>query len=235
MVQKIVIIDAKELNYLFTTERDPSMRTKILIADDHDVVRNGMRGWLERESDLEVVCEAVNGLDALEFARSAKPDVILMDIHMPKMTGIEVAKTLRSEGADTRIIIMTGYEKNRVKQVLDSGANGYLSKEEKREVLIEAVRWAARREDGVWISPSALYLMMQIERELREADLSKTEMQVLSMIDLDNSEIRAKLRLSDGTLRNHLSNIYFKLKVDKRNDAVQRASSFGLLQQHGNE
>jgi len=205
------------------------MPIHVLIADDHDVVRGGIRGWLEKENDIIVQYEATNGLDALEYARSVKPDVILMDVHMPKMTGIEVTKMLRQEANDTRIIIMTGFDKNKVKIALDAGANGYISKEEKREVLIEAVRWAARKEDGVWISPSALHLMMQIERDLRNADLSKMEMQVLCLIDQENSDICKRLKISDGTLRNHLSNIYFKLRVDKRAVAIKKARDFGFL------
>jgi DNA-binding NarL/FixJ family response regulator len=209
--------------------KDTSEKISVVIADDHDVVRGGVRTWIEMEHDLCVTAESRNGMDTLEAVRNTRPDVLLVDLHMPMLSGVDVTRQLRKEGSDVAILVMTGYEKNRVRKVLAAGANGYISKEETRETLVGAIRWAARKEAGVWISPSALHLMLEYENALQGAALTRMEMQILGQIDHPNPEICKTLGITDGTLRNHLTNIYFKLRVEKRSEAVTHAQKFGLL------
>jgi DNA-binding NarL/FixJ family response regulator len=202
---------------------------RVVVVDDHDVVRSGIINWISAEPDIDVVASDSTGQGAIECVKQHRPDVLLIDLHLPDMRATDVAKVLRSQDFDTCIIIMTGYEKNRVRQVLDAGANGYLSKEDKREVVLDAIRWGASRQPGVWVSPSALQTMLEKEREIREADLTKSELQVLGMIDQPNPVICKSLGIIDGTLRNHLSNIYFKLRVPGRAEAIEKAKSYGLV------
>src|SRR5260221_6265913 len=106
---------------------------RVLIADDHDMVRKGIRTWLETETDIEIIGEADKGEAALAKVRSLKPDVLLLDLHFPDMNGLDVIRKLRDEKNDTPILVMTGYEKQRAKSVLEAGANGFLNKLETRE------------------------------------------------------------------------------------------------------
>ena len=203
---------------------------RILIADDHEMVRKGIRSWLESETDIEVVDDIERGKDIIAKMEEHKPDVLMLDLHFPDAHGLDVIRALRAAGNTTPILVMTGYEKQRAKAVLEAGANGFLSKEETRERIIEAVRWAARREQGVWISPAAAQDAIQSDKAIAEADLTKTELKVLSLIEQSNTEIAEKLFLSEGTVKNHISNIYSKLGVSSRREASTWARKQGILE-----
>src|SRR5688572_17286572 len=125
---------------------------RVLIADDHEMVRKGIRAWLESETDIEVIDEIGRGDQIINGVNTHKPDVLLVDLHFPNLNGLDVIRSLRKDGNGTPILVMTGYERQRAKAVLEAGANGFISKEESRERVIEAVRWAALKEPGVWIS-----------------------------------------------------------------------------------
>ena len=209
---------------------DPETSITVVVVDDHHVVRSGIIGWIESEPDMTVVGSGSTADEAVDLVSRHTPSVLLIDLHLRGRKATDVAHTLRDQGSTTCIIVMTGYEKNRVRQVLASGANGYLSKEDKREVMIDAIRWGASGTSGIWVSPSSLQFMLEIERELRDAELTKMEMQILAMIDMSNTEICTDLGISDGTLRNHLSNIYFKLRVQNRSEAAAKARHLGLTQ-----
>ena len=112
---------------------------RVVIADDHDVVRAGFRDWLEREDDIVVVGEARNGKESLAQVRELTPDVLLQDIQMPGIDGLEVIRTLRGEDVATRVLAITGFTGRSARAAIESGACGYLSKEEKRELIVEAV------------------------------------------------------------------------------------------------
>jgi DNA-binding NarL/FixJ family response regulator len=202
---------------------------KVLIADDHDMVRKGIRSWLEIERDIEIIGEADKGKDAIDKVKTMKPDVLLLDLHFPDMNGLDVIKTLRAEKNDTPILVMTGYEKQRAKSVLEAGANGFLNKLETRERIIDAVRWAAKRESGTWVSPSVASELLQTSNALESAGLTKTELKVLALIENNNSKIAEKLFLSEGTIANHISNIYSKLNVSTRIEAATWARKNGIL------
>lgn len=203
--------------------------TRVLIADDHDMVRKGIRSWLESESDIVVCGEASRGDEIARLIADLNPDVAILDLHFPDKHGLDVIRELRESGNTTPILVMTGYEKQRAKAVLEAGANGFLSKEESKERVIEAVRWAARREQGMWISPAAAQEAIQADKEISKVDLTKTELKILSLIELSNPQIAEKLFLSEGTVKNHISNIYSKLNVTSRREASTWARKHGVL------
>ena len=193
------------------------------------MVRKGIRSWLESESDIVVCGEASRGDEIPRLIAELLPHVAILDLHFPDKHGLDVIRELRESGNITPILVMTGYEKQRAKAVLEAGANGFLSKEESRERVIEAVRWAARREQGMWISPAAAQEAIHADKEISKADLTKSELKILSLIKLSNPQIAEKLFLSEGTVKNHISNIYSKLNVTSRQEAVNWADKHGVL------
>ena len=201
----------------------------VLIVDDHEMVRKGVKSWLDAEDDITVVDEANNGQDAIRKVKALKPDVLLLDLHLPDMHGLEIIRALRGERNTTPILVMTGYEKQRAKAVLEAGANGFLNKEESRERIIEAVRWASRGEEGAWISPAIAGELMNSGRVIEQAGLTKTELKVLALIGRSNPDIAEALCLSEGTVKNHVSNIYSKLGVSTRSEAAAWAKKNGVL------
>jgi two-component system, NarL family, response regulator DegU len=208
-------------------------KIRILIADDHEMVRKGIRSWLEAEPDIEVVEDLQRGQDIVTKMHEHQPDVLMMDLHFPKIHGLDVIRTLRLAGNTTPIIVMTGYERQRAKAVLEAGANGFINKEESRERVVEAVRWASKREPGIWISPTVAQELVQTDRAIMHADLSKAELRILSLIDLSNARIAEKLFLSEGTIKNHISNIYGKLGISSRREAEDWARKHGLAESGG--
>ena len=202
---------------------------RVIIADDHDMVRKGIRTWLEAEADIEVIHEASGGIEAIAKAIELKPDVILLDLHMPDKDGLSVIRDLRAAGFVTPILVMTGYERQRARDVLESGANGFLNKEEKRDRIIDAIRWAASGERGTWISPSTATELLKTDMELDTIGLTKTEMRILGLLELTNVQLSKKLFLSEGTVKNHVTNIYSKLNVSTRMEAIAWARKHGLI------
>ncbi len=203
---------------------------RVLIVDDHEMVRKGIKSWLDAEPDITVVAEANRGEDVLSSIQSFTPDVLMLDLHLPDKHGLDVIRELRANGDTTPILVMTGYQKQRARAVLEAGANGFLIKEEKRERIIEAVRWAALREAGTWISPSTATELMQTDSAIQKANLTKTELKVLCLIEKSNAEIAEKLFLSEGTVKNHMSTIYSKLGLSSRIAAADWARKQGLLE-----
>ncbi len=203
---------------------------RVLIADDHDMVRFGIKSWLESEEGITVVGEVTKGSDVISMITVLKPDVALLDLHFPDKHGLDVIRELRSTGDDTPILIMTGYEKQRAKAVLEAGASGFLNKEEPKERVIEAVRWAAKRTGGKWVSPSVAMEVMEANTAIEQAQLTKMELKVLTLIEHKNTEIAIKLFISEGTVKNHISIIYSKLGVSSRLEAAAWARKHGLLE-----
>jgi DNA-binding NarL/FixJ family response regulator len=203
---------------------------RVLIVDDHEMVRKGIKSWLDAEPDIEVVAEANRGADVLANMQSFTPDVLMLDLHLPDKHGLDVIREIRAKGDVTPILVMTGYQKQRARAVLEAGANGFLIKEEKRERIIEAVRWAALREAGNWISPLTASELMQTDSAIQSANLTKTELKVLGLIEKSNAEIAEKLFLSEGTIKNHVSTIYTKLGLSSRLEAAAWARKHGILE-----
>jgi DNA-binding NarL/FixJ family response regulator len=211
------------------------MPIKILIADDHMLLRNGIRNVLEFEADLAVIGEAADGEEAVARAIALVPDIILLDINMPKMNGLEVTKKLRSENPQIKVIVLTMHDDdNYVIEVIKSGAAGYLLKDIEPSMLIKAIHTVYEGESFIYPT-LAKKLFGEIHRQeerqresgpmverRKEERLTYREIEVLELIcqGLSNHDIAQKLFLSEKTVKNHLTNIFRKISVSDRTQAV---------------
>jgi len=203
---------------------------RVLICDDHPVVRAGLRDMLSGEEDLEVVGEAADGEEAVRLSRRLRPDVALMDLRMPKLDGAAATGEIRSQAPETHILVLTTYDSDAdILKAVGAGATGYLLKDAPREELFRGVRAAARGEPV--LAPAATNVLMGRAREPAEELLSAREVEVLSLVarGLSNSDVARELHLSQATVKTHLARIYGKLGVDDRTAAVTEALERGVL------
>ncbi|MFC4056722.1 response regulator [Planomonospora corallina] len=202
---------------------------RLLIADDHPIVRDGIRGMFTGDPGFEVLGEAADGAQAVELARALDPDVILMDLRMPGMDGVAAIKELARTGIGARVLVLTTYDTDRdVLPAIEAGATGYLLKDTGRDELVHAVRTAARGE--AVLSPSvATRLLGQVRTPA--APLSARELEILVLIaeGATNREVAARLFISEATVKSHVLHIYTKLGVNDRAAAVAAAFRRGLL------
>lgn len=203
---------------------------RLLIVDDHPVVRDGLRGMFADTADFEVVGEADDGEEALTLAQSLQPDVVLMDLHMPGVDGVSAIQQLSERGIQSHVLVLTTYDMDSdVLPALEAGATGYLLKDAPREDLIRAVRAVANGESV--LSPSvASRLIDQVRNPPRET-LSPRESEILKLIagGATNREIAKTLFISEATIKTHLLHIYEKLGVRDRAAAVGEAYRRGLI------
>ena len=216
-------------------------KIKILIADDHAVVREGTRQFLEQETDLEVVAEACDGEEAVRLAGSAKPDVAIIDIAMPKVDGIEATKQIKALYPGISVLILSAYDDDQfVFSLLEAGAAGYLLKSVRGHELVEAVRHVysgesvlhpaiARKVLNRFVSTTG-----EAERRKPSQLLSRREMDVLKLAarGLSNQDIADQLYLSLRTVQAHLGHVFNKLQVSSRTEAVIRALKEGWVTLH---
>ncbi len=203
---------------------------RLLIVDDHPVVRDGLRGVFSGDAEFEVVGEAGDGAEALVQARRLDVDVVLMDLRMPNMGGVEAIKHLRAADDSIRVLVLTTYDTDRdVLPAIEAGATGYLLKDSPREDLLRGVR-AAFNGQSV-LSPSvASRLMGQVRKPSQDA-LSLRELDVLRLVadGSPNREVARKLFISEATVKTHLLHLYDKLGVRDRASAVAEAYRRQLL------
>jgi len=203
---------------------------RLLIVDDHPVVRDGLRGVFTGDPDFEVVGEAGDGAEALAMVERNATDVVLMDLRMPRMGGVEAIARLREAAPATRVLVLTTFDTDRdVLPAIEAGATGYLLKDAPREELVRAVRAASRGESV--LSPAvAGRLMGQVRKPTQEA-LSRRELDVLKLIadGATNREAAGQLFVSEATIKTHLLHIYDKLGVRDRAGAVGEAYKRRLL------
>jgi DNA-binding NarL/FixJ family response regulator len=203
---------------------------RLLIVDDHPVVRDGLRGMFEGEVGFEVVAEATNGADAISKARAHEPDVVLMDLRMPEMDGVSAIRKMTELGLPTRVLVLTTFDTDSdVLPAIEAGATGYLLKDAPRDELLRAVRSAAAGE--AVLSPSvAARLLDQVRQPVKET-VSQRELEVLQLVALGatNREVAERLFVSEATVKTHLLHIYAKLGVNDRAAAVGAAFEKGLL------
>ncbi len=203
------------------------MAIRVILADDHPVARAGIRKFLEKEPDIQVVGEASNGDEAIQMVKELSPDVLLLDMEMPGMKGVEVARDLKEEHLGVRILALSTYDnKQYILGLLSNGASGYLIKEEVPETIIDAVRGVARGEQG-WVSrriAANLTHWMQFDSN-EGASLTEREVEVLRQLvsGKTNQEIAVVLGISYKTVEKHIDSIYAKLGVASRVEAAVTA------------
>ncbi len=206
------------------------MTIRILIADDHSVVRQGLHMFLALDPDLEIVGEATNGLEAVNQARKLKPDVILMDLIMPQMDGITAIEIIRHELPEVEVIALTSVlEDAAVVGAVKAGAIGYLLKDTQANELCRAIKAAAAGQ--VQLSPqAAARLMHEVRTPENPQALTERETDVLSLLanGKANKEIALQLHISETTVKTHVSNILTKLGVPSRTQAALYAVRIGL-------
>jgi NarL family two-component system response regulator YdfI len=213
---------------------------RVLIADDHEVVREGLRMILEAEEGFTVVGEASDGLEAVELVGQLEPDVVLMDLRMPRMDGLEAIERIRAAWPQTAVVILTTYnEDDLMARGLRAGAMGFLLKDTGRQALFDSLRAAARGE--ALLLPDVVQRLLASSpppapphrRSVGPPQLTARESAILDRVARGerNKEIAAALGITERTVKAHLASIYSKLGVDSRAAAVAAAGAHGTLGQ----
>ncbi|EJO22072.1 MULTISPECIES: response regulator transcription factor [Streptococcus] len=206
---------------------------KILLVDDHQMVRLGLKSYLELQDGIAEVSEAVNGKEGVEQALASRPDVIIMDIVMPEMNGIEATLAILKEWPEAKILILTSYLDNeKIYPVLDAGAHGYMLKTSSAEEILRAVKKVAKGEFAIETEVSKKVEYHRNHIELHE-DLTARERDILGLLakGYENQRIADELFISLKTVKTHVSNILSKLEVSDRTQAVVYAFQHHLVPQ----
>src|SRR5512133_1230420 len=199
-------------------------KIRIMLVDDHPVARAGIRKFLNKATDIEIIAEASDGIQALDLAKKLVPDVLLLDIELPGVKGVEVARELQASGSPTKILVLSTYDdKQFIFALLGNGAAGYLTKDEVPETIVEAVRGVARGEKG-WVSRrvAAIISAWTQTDDITSKSLTPREMDVLKWVvkGKTNQEIGLELGISQKTVEKHLESVFAKLKVTSRVEAA---------------
>ena len=214
------------------------MSIKVLIVDDHEMVRDGLSVMMEREEDFTVVGEAQNGLEAVKKTKALNPDVVLMDLRMPDMDGVEAMRQIRAVQDDVKFLVLTTYDSDEyIFDAIEAGAKGYLLKDTSREELFRAVRTVNRGES--LIEPAVVSRLLDRLTELshraahgpEHGALSEREVEVLQLMARGsaNKQIASDLSITESTVKTHVANIFQKLEVSHRTEAVTKAISQGII------
>jgi len=212
---------------------------KLIIADDHLIIRQGLRLILETESDFEIVGEASDGAEALSLCKKLKPDVVLMDLRMPNMDGLTAIERLRAEQPEIAVVILTTFNEDELMlRGLQAGARGYLLKDTDRSTLFDTIRAAARGETLLKPEIMARVLAQKDAPSTKSKsdstfNLTDREFEVLESVARGerSKEVAAHLGISERTVKAHLASIYQKLGVDSRAAAIAVAAQNGLLKE----
>jgi DNA-binding NarL/FixJ family response regulator len=211
--------------------------TRVVLADDHAIVRKGIRNFLEEVDDIQVVAEAATGAEALALTLEQRPDVTILDIQMPEMTGIEAARQIKAQAPEVGILVLTAYDDDPyIFAMLQAGASGYVLKNASSDELVRAVRAVAEGESALDPAVTAK-VMAQLASgrppgaQVVVEGLTERELDVLRLAAKGhtNRAIGRELRISDRTVQGHLANIFGKLGVSTRTEAVLLAMKQGWL------
>jgi NarL family two-component system response regulator LiaR len=212
-------------------------KIRVLIVDDHQVVRQGLRTFLELQEDIIVVGEAGDGVTAVEMVRQMNPDVLLMDLVMPRLDGIEATRQVKSLASGVKVIALTSFaEDEKVFPAIQAGASSYLLKDVSPDDLVEAIRAAHRGEAR--LHPDILRKLMEHvalqsapQREIQAENLTEREMDVVRLVakGRNNHDIAQELVISEKTVKTHISNILGKLHLDDRTQLAIYAIKMGLI------
>lgn len=211
-------------------------KLKVLLADDHALIRDGLCSLIDAQPDMVVVGGAADGREALEKAAETEPDVVLMDISMPTLDGIQATRQLKRDRPGVKVLALTAYDNQAyLTQMLEAGASGYVLKKMAAKGLIEAIRVVAA--GGAYLDPhlserpAAAAGVPRLRGELRRGELTSREEEILTLIakGYTNKEISARLGISVRTVESHKGNIMAKLDLKNRADAVRYALDRGWL------
>ncbi|HEY8421523.1 MAG TPA: response regulator transcription factor [Thermoclostridium sp.] len=214
-------------------------KIRVMLVEDHSMVRQGLKQLIELENDIKVVAEAADGTQAADYYQAEKPDIVLMDINMPKKNGLQALELIRQKDANAKIIMLTIHQdKEYLFQSLQLGASGYVLKDADGYVLIEAIRKVYQGE--TYIQPTmAKDLVLEFKKYMqhgktaskKDSVLSDRELEVLRLIakGLLNKEIAKTLYISEKTVKNHISNIFKKLQVSDRTQAAVYALKHNII------
>ena len=208
---------------------------KILIADDHPVVREGLSAMLDKEQDIQVVGEAENGVEAVSKAKALKPDIVLMDLRMPQLDGVEAMRQIRTENPGIKFIVLTTYDNDEyIFKGIEAGARAYLLKDAPREELFKAIRAVYRGESLIQpaVAGKVLDRFAELSRQAQVPEaLSEREIEALKLMakGAANKEIAAELFISESTVKSHIASIFQKLEVNDRTEAVTQAIRKGII------
>jgi DNA-binding NarL/FixJ family response regulator len=217
-----------------TPERTPDM-IDILVVDDHPIVREGLVAILEAQDDFNVVGEGNNGAEGVDLYRRLRPDVVLLDLQMPKVDGVQAIQMIREDDPDAKIVVLTAYDTDeRILQAVQAGARGYLLKGAPREEIFRAVRVVNL--GGSLLEPGVAGKLLThvggiMRGDTKEEELTTRELDVLKLMSkgLRNKEIASELFITERTVKFHANSIYQKLDVSGRTEAVSRAIQRGLV------
>jgi DNA-binding NarL/FixJ family response regulator len=210
-------------------------KIKILIADDHPVVREGLSSMLSNENDFQVLGLAENGEEAVSKAIELRPDVILMDLRMPVIDGVEAMRRISADSPNTRFVVLTTYDTDEyIFKGIEAGARGYLLKDSPREELFKAIRLVYSGESLIQpaIAARVLDRVATISRGMQDSSgFSNRELEVLGLIakGFANKDIAESLYISESTVKTHIQNIFHRLRVNDRTEAVTVAIKRGIL------
>jgi len=205
-------------------------RTRVLITDDHPVVRAGLRDMLSTQPDFDVVAEASNGAEAVTLTTQLQPDVVLMDLRMPEMDGVSTIAQIKTQHPNIQILVLTTYDSDSdILPAVEVGATGYLLKDVPREELFQAIRAAAQGKPMLTSSVAAR--LMERMRSPAVEPLTSREIDVLKLVakGANNKQIASQLYITEATVKSHLIRIYGKLGVEDRTAAVTKALEQGIL------
>lgn len=203
---------------------------RLLIADDHPVVRDGLAGMLASQPDLQLVGAAADGRQAVDLAASTHPDVLLLDLRMPGMDGVQAIGELRSRHPEIRVLVLTTYDTDAdILRAIEAGASGYLLKDAPREDLFQAIRTVAGGQ--TYLSPVVASRLVQMVRAPADDAPSERELEVLALVarGMSNKEIGRQLHIGEATVKSHLLHVFAKLGASDRTHAVTIALQRGLV------
>ena len=213
---------------------ESNRKIKILIVDDHVVVREGLSAMLSRETNIEVVGEAENGAQAIDKADKLKPDIVLMDLRMPEVDGVEAMQRIKEQHPEINFIVLTTYDNDEyIFKGIEAGARAYILKDSPREELFRAINAVYKGESLIEpaVAGRVLDKLVELSHQGSATDLSRREIEVLELIarGTGNKLIADKLNISASTVKTHIQSIFQKLEVNDRTEAVTKALSKGII------